>query len=781
MTEIDNGIPKEYQGSYDGFRGRIGKTFRSSVPDWPDRATAPPGAPNVVVVLVDDLGFSDLGCYGSEIRTPNIDALADSGRRYGNFHVTPLCSPTRAALLTGLNSHAAGVGIVCNGDPGFPGYTSELRRNQPTMAEIFRDNGYATMMVGKWHLSRDSDLSEAGDHGSWPLQRGFDEYYGFLDPMTNLHHPHRLYDGNSVVPVDEYPEGYYLTDDLTDRAMHMVRGVKGANPSKPFFLYVAHGAVHAPLHAKAEDIARYRGRYDIGWDGLRQQRLARQEELGIVRPGTRLPPRNNEENENVQPWNEVPDRIKPLYARYMEVYAAMVDNVDQNLGRLIECLRELGELDNTVILLTSDNGASREGNEQGGSNYRRGATREPGKTAQEPSSLETDLAMMDQIGSASTWPHYPRGWAMACNTPFRLYKTTTFAGGHQVPMILSWPAGLSDHDAVVRGQYAHVTDVLPTLVDLLGLDVATHRHGLPADPLDGVSFRATLDDAEAPSTHREQYYECLGNRAYYRDGWEAVTYRVPLTPFSEEHWNLFNLDEDPTQTADVSSDHPDLVDELVDAWNNAAWRNRVFPLYEGGGLIYALRPEFEEPLAEPVRLLPTTPTMDRYRSSRLIAGRSFRVDVEWAYQEGDEGIVFAHGGVESGYLLYVEDGQLHFVLNYTSDLHPLPPVTMPERSRRVVAEVTAPGGGTWDIALVLDGQEVSRADGLPQLSGFIPFEGIDVGVDRRSPVSWPLYQRRGPFPFTGDLTAVTWDPGALAPDAATFLIEEAMATGTAFE
>ena len=241
MSQPTNGIPSEYQAAYEGFGGRIGRTFRSSTPDWPARPTPPDGAPNVVVVLVDDLGFADLGCYGSEIRTPNIDGLAGRGLRYANFHVTPLCSPTRAALLTGLNSHAAGMGFVANVDPGFPGYVSEMPRNQPTLAEIFRANGYSTFMLGKWHLSRDSDLSEAGDRGSWPLQRGFDEYYGFLDPMTNLHHPHRLYDGNSVVDVDRYPDGYYLTDDLTDRAERMIKGVKGANPSKPFFMYFAHG------------------------------------------------------------------------------------------------------------------------------------------------------------------------------------------------------------------------------------------------------------------------------------------------------------------------------------------------------------------------------------------------------------------------------------------------------------------------------------------------------------------------------------------------------------
>ncbi|MFD7407831.1 sulfatase-like hydrolase/transferase [Streptomyces sp. NPDC059866] len=291
--------------------------------------------------------------------------------RYANFHVTPLCSPTRAALLTGRNSHAVGVGMVSNIDPGFPGYTSELPANQPVMAEVMRANGYSTLMVGKWHLCKDSDLNEAGDKTSWPLQRGFDQYYGFLEAMTNLHHPHRLYEGNSVVDTDRYPEGYYLTDDLTDRATRMIREVKSAKPDKPFFIYFAHGAVHAPLQVKAEHIRRQRGRYAIGWDELRARRLAPQVELGIVPEGTRLPPRNFEEGLDVQPWESYSPRERELFARYMEVYAAMVESIDQSVGRLRGLLEEMGEWENTIFIFTSDNGASCEGFDKGSTQYHR--------------------------------------------------------------------------------------------------------------------------------------------------------------------------------------------------------------------------------------------------------------------------------------------------------------------------------------------------------------------------------------------------------------------------
>jgi arylsulfatase A-like enzyme len=566
------------EGTYEGFEGRVRSTFRSSESWWPPRVEAGADAPNVVLVLVDDLGFSDLGCYGSEIPTPHIDALAERGVRYANFHVTPLCSPTRAALLTGRNSHAVGVGFVAHVNPGFPGYVSELPENQPTLAEVFRHNGYSTLMVGKWHLTNDAETGEAGNHASWPLQRGFDEFYGILDALTNFHHPHRLHDGNSVVHVDEYPEGYYLTDDLTDRAIRMIHGVKANNPRKPFFLYVAHPAVHAPLHAPREDIERHRGNYDLGWDELRERRLARQKELGVVAPSTRLPERNTEQNEDVAAWETVPDEHKPLYARYMEVYAAMVETVDRSVGRIVATLEELGELDNTVIVVTSDNGASREGQATGSTNYGRGSTPEPGKRRFDGDALAKDLERMDHIGGPNSWPHYPRGWAMACNTPFRLYKTTTFAGGHQVPLVFSWPRRLTNHGSIVSRQFAHVTDILPTLVDLVGLAYPSDRHGLEPDELAGVSFAETLHDETAPTRHTEQYYECIGARALYHDGWEAVTYRIPGIPFSEERWHLFHTAEDPTQIDDLAETHPDRLDAMKARWEELAWENQVFPV-----------------------------------------------------------------------------------------------------------------------------------------------------------------------------------------------------------
>lgn len=770
---------KQSPGSYEGFEGKVGRVFATSEPSWPSRPTAPAGSPNVVVILADDLGFSDLGCYGSEIPTPHIDACAAEGMRYGNFHVAPMCSPTRASLMTGRNPHASGVGFVGHVDPGFPGYASELPENQPTLPEVMRANGYTTLMLGKWHLTKEQDMSEAGRRASWPLQRGFDEFYGFLEALTNFHHPHRMLEGNAVVQVDEYPDDYYLTDDLTQRAERMIREVKAANPERPFFMYFSHGAVHAPLHAKQQDIARFRGWYDEGWDVLREQRFARQVEMGVVPATAELPPRNSEQGEDVAPWESLSETEKQLYPRYMEVYAAMVASIDESVGRLRRVLGELGELENTIFLITSDNGASREGKASGTTSYFRDGGSQTRDVTQDV--LTEALERIDDIGGPTTWPHYPRGWAMACNTPFRLYKISTFAGGHQVPLILSWPARLPAAGGFVRRQYAHISDVLPTLVDLLGLELPDHRHGMPAQPPTGASLRSVIDDPQATTAHPEQHYECLGNRAFYRDGWEVVTSHRALTPFSDDRWQLFNSAEDPTQVHDVAQEFPERVSELSSAWEEAAWDNQVFPLDEGNRLKYLLKPPGLEGFDLPVRLIARQPTLERWRSSRIIAGRSFRITVEWAYRTGDVGVLVAHGGQEGGYLLYVEDGQLHFLQNQFGTARRLRPVTLADGCTEVVVDVQAPGAGRWEVELRVDGVTTEREGGFVQMAGFLPFNGIDVGIDRRSPVSWDLYQRHGCFPFTGQLAAVTFTPGAVSPDAAQRQIDEAIALGIGLE
>jgi arylsulfatase A-like enzyme len=747
--------------AYDGFEGEVGRIFSTSTPWWPPHPEPPASSPNVIVILLDDLGFSDVGCFGSEIRTPNIDALAAGGVRFTNFHVNPMCSPTRASLLTGLNPHMAGVGHVSHSDPGYPGYAMELRPDAPTVAEMFRDAGWATFAVGKWHLCKDSDLSDAASKHSWPLQVGFDRFFGILDGFTNLHQPHLLYEDNHALDIDEFPDGYFLTDEVTDRAIDMVTRLRMSHPTKPFFMYLAHPAVHAPLHAKAVDMERYRGHYATGWDALREQRLARQQELGVLAEGTELPPRNFEAEHDVRPWDELSAAEQRQFARYQEAYAAMLDNVDQNLGRLKADLEALGEWDNTIVVFTSDNGASREGQMNGTNSYFRtliGAARNTSEELQ-----DIDLERIDLVGGPQSMPHYPRGWAMASNTPFRLYKVNTRQGGHQVPTIVSWPAGGLDEGSTCRS-YQHVTDVMSTLAELVGIEVPDSRHGRPAPEHAGRSFRDALFDHEAESTHSEQYYECWGHRGYYRDGWSATTCHEQHTPFTGERWELHDLRTDPTECHDVADRYPELVAELADAWERAAWANQVFPLDERSMLKETTRPPTEVPLTEGLTVRPGTASLERYRSLKLIAYRSFSVVVALDYADGDQGVLFAHGDQGGGYSMHIEDGHLHLVYNGYGEMTEVDCGLIAPGPHEIVLEVDALAGLRVDLGVRVDTEPRGEVSDLPLLMAMAPFQGIDVGIDRRSPVSWERYLRHGTFPYSGALHFARWEPGEQSPE-----------------
>lgn len=758
--------------AYAGFEGRVGRTVAGSDSWWPPRPTAPEGAPNVIVMLVDDLGYSDLGCMGSEIDTPNLDRFAAQSLRYTNFHVTPMCSPTRASLLTGLNSHLAGVGHVAHSDPGFPGYAMELAPDTVTMPEAFKANGYATLMVGKWHLAKDSDISDAGPRHSWPCQRGFDRYYGFLDGFTNLHHPHRLISDNSPVDIDEYPDGYFLTDDLTDKAIDMIGSAKASNPAQPFLCYFSHGAMHAPLHAKAADIAKYRGRYDEGWDVIRERRYRRQIELGIIDPDTELAPRNTDPGHDVRPWDDLSADEKRLAARYMETFAGMLDNLDQNFGRLIEALDRMGELDNTIILFTSDNGASREGEVEGTTSY---YVHLLGQT-----DVEADLARIDEIGGPTTMPHYPRGWAMVGNTPFRLYKINTHAGGHRAPLLMSVPGRMSAA-ADRRTQYLHVIDVLPTVAELCGIAIPTERNGQQAKAIQGTSFATTVTEPNADETHLEQVYEMVGHRGYYRDGWEIVSLHLPMTPFSDSEYELYDVRNDPTELHNLASDHPEKVAELAAAWEEAALANQIYPLDEGSAYKFVVRPPRVDVFDLPATILPGTPSLERWRSMQLAVNRSTDIEIDVNHRRGDSGVLVSHGDQGGGYIVWIEDDLVRIGHNdgrgrfITTEPLPIEP-----GHRTVIARLRAPGGGSW-VPSVHIGER--SADGPPMkiLFPMSPFEGITVGKDPRSPVNWEMRQRHGVFPYSGTINTVTYRPGAYAPDAPVNLVDMLRQMGAAFE
>jgi arylsulfatase A-like enzyme len=654
---------------------------------------------------------------------------------------------------------------VCHSDPGFPGYTQELAHDAATLPEILRDwHGYHTLMIGKWHLAKDSDLSDAGPRHSWPLQKGFDRFYGILDGFTNFHQPHRLVEDNHTVDVDRYPDDYYFTDDLTDRAIAMLRASKAANPAQPVYLYLAHGAAHAPLHAKAATIAKYVDVYAVGWDEIRARRHTRAQELGVVPQGVRLPDRNSEPGYEAPAWDSLSAMEQEVFARYMAVYAAMIEHVDENLGRLRTALEELGEWDDTLVLFTSDNGASKEGGTTGTTSYYTHLGGDVG--------IEKDHARLDLIGGPQTMPHYPQGWAMACNTPYRLYKTTTHAGGRQVPLIVSWPQRIADPGAV-RFQYGHLSDVLPTVLDVLDANAPRERNGRALKQPTGTSLLPVITDPDAPDRHTEQFFELQGNRGYYRNGWEVVSLHRPLAKFTDDEWELYDLTTDPTETTDLAAEHPDKVAELSAAWEAAAWDNQVFPLDEGSGLKFMIRPDRNEVYERPVTLPAGTPTLERWRSLQFILLRSCRIVVSLDFAPGDRGYLVAHGDQGGGYGLYVDGDELVFVHNDGHGaLRELRGGALPAGASEIVADLTAPGGGVWTVSLSIDGAEVARGEGFKILFPMAPFEGIDVGIDRRSPVSWEIHERDGCFPWTGTLKSVRYEPGPAAPDSPMNFIDQ---------
>jgi len=630
------------------YGGQIGRTYHESTAWWPEPARAPQGAPNVVYVVLDDVGFAHLGCYGSDIATPNMDRLAAGGLRYTNFHTTAMCSPTRAALLSGRNHHSAGVGAVAEFAVGYPGYLGALTKRAATLAEMLTPHGYNAMAVGKWHLMPLRDTTPAGPFDYWPTQRGFDRWYGFPGGYTDSWHP-ELYDGTTPVDVAG-GAGYHLTDDLIDHAITFVRDQQSADASRPFFLYVAFGACHWPHQAPAEFIDKYRGRYDRGWDVAREEWLARQKELGIVPQDTVLPPSDPE----VPAWDSLTPDEQRLAARHMEVYAGFLEHTDYQLGRLIDYLEQVGQLDNTLIALISDNGASGEGGRLGCVNV---DAQYQGKFDE---TLEDGLAAIDRLGDETTNPHYPLGWAQAGCTPLKWYKMDTHGGGVRDPLIVHWPAGIKDGGAL-RDQFHHVVDLTPTILDLLGLDAPAEVKGVPQMPIEGTSLAYTFEDAGAPTRKQTQYFEMLGDRGLWHEGWKAVVKHTTGTDWDGDRWELYHLDEDYAEANDLAEQEPARLRALIERWWADAGRYNILPLDDRRGERTATGGWHDPRTTFTFR--PDMARIERWNTPN-VTNRSFTIEADAEIAAGgSEGVVLAAGSRFGGYVLFVQDGRLHFEYN----------------------------------------------------------------------------------------------------------------------
>lgn len=720
------------------FGGEIGETASDSRSWWPATRTPREGAPNVVVVLFDDLGFSQLGCYGSTIATPCIDGLAQQGVRFTNFHVPALCSPSRAALLTGRNHHAVGMGTVCDMAAGFPGYDATIPREAGFLPEVLRDAGYSTFAVGKWHLAPEPELGPAGPFESWPLQRGFERYYGFLPGKTDHWCPELTEDNHHV--DRDFDGEYHLTTDLVDRAIGYITDQRVGAPDRPFFLYLSLGAVHAPHHAPREYIDRYRGAFDDGWDDVRSAWFERQRRLGVAPADTDLPPANP----GVPRWSELDADTRRACARQQEVLAGFLEHTDAQLARLVGFLERIGELDNSLLLVLSDNGATQEGGAFGTPNTERGFN----ALSDAPADLTTQL---DALGGPEHMNLYPAGWAMAGNTPHRWYKHTTHGGGVRSPLIAHWPRGIARADAgAVRAQFAYITDIYPTVLDAAGIAPPTALAHVPQMPLHGTSFASALADAAAPQHRRHQYFEIGGHRGIYLDGWKAVTHHRPDDRLDDDVWELYCLDTDFSEAHDLAAAEPERLREMIALWWSEARAHHVLPVDDRRGERMAI-PKVATQRTDFVFYPGAAPLLRN--SGPDFRNRSYMIQAELEQvSDGDEGVLFASGGQLGGLCLYVRDARITFTYNLAGTHHRLTSEAITVGGvREVVLRFRKTGFLAGVAELDVDGRAHGRLE-LPATIGYRGFlEGAEAGGDRLTPVD-PAYA--SPFHFTGALRRV---------------------------
>ncbi|HUW02575.1 MAG TPA: arylsulfatase [Acidimicrobiales bacterium] len=763
----------EYEAR-DGFSGVIGRTLDQSSPAWPAPNRAPVGTPNVVVVLWDDVGFGQFSAFGGLCETPTLDRLADRGLRYSNFHTTALCTPTRGALLTGRNHHSLGLSAITETSLGYPAHHCFIGPEHGFLSEMLLEHGFNTFAVGKWHLTPPTESTTAGPYHRWPLGRGFERFYGFLAGSTDQWFPDLTHDNHSVTPPSTPDEGYHLNIDLADKAIQFVKDAHVHAPDKPFLLYYAPGAGHSPHHVEPGWIEKYRGRFDGGWDEYRQVVFERQRELGVVDDTTTL----SERDPDVPAWAGLSAMARRMYARQMEVYAAFIEQTDHHLGRVIDFIDGLGELDNTIVVVMSDNGASAEGGEHGTFNeamFFNGAEE----------TLEDNLTHFDDWGGPDTYPHYSWGWTWAGNTPFRRWKRETYRGGITDPCIVSWPAGI-EASGEVRTQYAHVTDIMPTILDALGISAPEVIAGTSQSAIHGTSFAHTFDHPTAPTGHHTQYFEMFGSRSIYHEGWKAncpfpgpsfaeaaevgryfgmeLTAEV-LEDLDASGWELYRLDDDPTETTDLAAAEPEKLREMIERWYAEAETHGVFPLAgAGASRLLTPRPTIAASTDRQVWYPDAAPVY--FGASPKPYNRPYSITAEVLVpDEGAEGILVSHGSRHGGYALFVQDGHLHHHYNYlaidqftVSSIEPVP--TGEVRLRYEFVPTGKPDfrrghGPPGHGLLFIDDRLVGATEFSHTTPGRMGPVGFSCGYAAFDSVAPDRY--RIPFRFTGTIHRVTFD------------------------
>ena len=731
------------------FRGVIGRTARESTAWWPSPARAPAGTPNVLLIVLDDVGFAQLGCFGSDIATPALDRLAATGLRYTNFHTTALCSPTRACLLTGRNHHSVGMGRVIELATCFPGYNARIPRSAAMLPAMLVPRGFATWAVGKWHLTPEDECHSAASRARWPLGRGFERWYGFFGGETHQFAPSLVADNHHIEPPRTMAEGYHLTEDLIDHSIGLVRDLRAIDAEKPFFLYLATGACHSPHQAPREWLERYRGRFDRGWDVWREETLARQIEMGIVPPGTQLSARP----EWVPAWESLGGDERRLYARFMEAFAGFLSHTDHQLGRLVAALEELGDLDDTLVLALSDNGASSEGGPFGSLNDLR-----PWNAAER--SLEEAVERIDEIGGARCHNNYPWGWTVAGNTPFRRWKREVHEGGVADPLLVHWPRGTRARGEL-RRQYVHAIDLAPTILEIAGVAPPAEIEGVAQTPIEGTSFAYSIDDASAEERHTTQYSEMFGCRALYHRGWKAVTYHPiqSMAPFDGDRWELYDLRSDPTECDDRAEAEPDRLREMVELWWAEAEKHQVLPLDDRAFSELVFDRPSEVPSRSRYVYYPgTTPVPEvaavnlRNRSHAIVA----EVEIPAV---GAEGVLIAQGSLLGGWALYVKERRLCYVHNFVG-----------LENHRVISDaVIEPGRHSLGYRFTRTGEHQGKGslsiNGAVVAEGEIPrftptrFSLTGAGLAcGRSPTDLPVTDDwTAPFAFRGRILHVVVD------------------------